>query len=168
MSRLIMITGIRASGKTQIAHALAARLPYSVHIQGDSFRNMLVQGQLAPDDPSFEGKQQRLMLYQAAAGAAKPFLAQGFTVIYEATVLGSDLSEVLDLHAKPLALIILNPHLDVIQQRCPEYAAGDLEHLHNILQYHTPRLGYWIDTSELNIAQSVDSIFNNLPNAAIL
>lgn len=38
---VILITGAMAAGKSSLAHALAERLPQSVHLRGDIFRCMM-------------------------------------------------------------------------------------------------------------------------------
>jgi adenylate kinase family enzyme len=43
---IIVITGIQAAGKSTIAQALAERLPDSVHVRGDLFRRMIVNGRV--------------------------------------------------------------------------------------------------------------------------
>ena len=45
MSGIILITGNMAAGKSTVAQALAERLPMSVHLRGDRFRRMIVNGQ---------------------------------------------------------------------------------------------------------------------------
>ena len=42
--RVIVITGAMAAGKSTVAELLARRLPRSVHIHGDIFRTMIVNG----------------------------------------------------------------------------------------------------------------------------
>ena len=42
--QLILITGIMAAGKSTVAQHLAERLPNSVHLRGDVFRRMMVNG----------------------------------------------------------------------------------------------------------------------------
>ena len=42
--RVIVITGAMAAGKSTVAELLARRLPRSVHIRGDVFRKMVVNG----------------------------------------------------------------------------------------------------------------------------
>ena len=41
---LILLTGIMAAGKSTVAQHLAERLPHSVHLRGDVFRRMIVNG----------------------------------------------------------------------------------------------------------------------------
>ena len=41
---IVLVTGIQAVGKSTIAQALAERLERSVHVRGDTFRRMVVNG----------------------------------------------------------------------------------------------------------------------------
>ncbi|MEG4147058.1 AAA family ATPase, partial [Microcoleus sp. Pol12B5] len=43
--QIILITGNMAAGKSSVAQSLAERLPKSVHLRGDIFRRMIVNGQ---------------------------------------------------------------------------------------------------------------------------
>jgi cytidylate kinase len=56
---IILITGIQAAGKSTIAQMLAERLPRSVHVRGDLFRRMVINGRadMTPD-PSAEAVRQ--------------------------------------------------------------------------------------------------------------
>ena len=49
--RVIVITGAMAAGKSTVAELLARRLPSSVHVRGDVFRKMVVNGRvdMSPD-----------------------------------------------------------------------------------------------------------------------
>ncbi|WP_336081995.1 zeta toxin family protein [Nocardia sp. SSK8] len=48
---IILVTGIQAAGKSAIAQLLAERLPRSVHLRGDLFRRMVINGRadMTPD-----------------------------------------------------------------------------------------------------------------------
>ncbi|WP_206045799.1 AAA family ATPase [Nocardia mangyaensis] len=69
---IILITGIQAAGKSTIAQLLAERLPRSVHVRGDLFRRMVINGRddMTPD-PSEEAVRQlrhRLTLDRGRGG----------------------------------------------------------------------------------------------------
>ena len=77
---IILITGIMAAGKSTIAQALAERLPYSVHLRGDLFRRLIVNGQA---EMGFELSAQALaqlhLRYDIATTVVEMYLAGGFT-----------------------------------------------------------------------------------------
>lgn len=65
---IYLVTGIQAAGKSTVGQALAERLPRSVHIRGDLFRRMIVNGraEMTPD-PTSEAVRQLRLRYELAA-----------------------------------------------------------------------------------------------------
>ncbi|MFL5803283.1 MAG: AAA family ATPase [Roseiflexaceae bacterium] len=174
--RIIIITGNMAAGKSSVAQALAERLPKSVHLRGDIFRRMIVNGQAAMDfDLSSEAERQLQLRYQIAAAAAQLYLQAGFSVVYQDIIIGPALAEVIAYyHYDPLALVVLCPRPDVVAAR---EGARDktgysnmaaVQTFDRVLRAETPRLGYWLDSSDLSIAETVDDILNHLPQATIV
>src|SRR5690348_12387145 len=91
---IIVITGIMASGKSAVAQALAERLPISVHLRGDLFRRMVVNGQAAITPALYEEATAQLRLrYQLAAQAAHSYCQAGFTVVYQDIIIGPVLED---------------------------------------------------------------------------
>ncbi|HEU5101991.1 MAG TPA: AAA family ATPase [Roseiflexaceae bacterium] len=173
--KIIMITGNMAAGKSSVAQALAERFPKSVHLRGDVFRRMIVNGQAEMSfDLSAEAYRQLRLRYQLAASAAQLYLQAGFTVIYQDIVIGPELAEVVaSYHEMPLYLVVLCPAADVVAARDLARAkTGYVDDamvlaFERALRTETPRLGYWLDSSRLTIEQTVDQILANLPRAAI-
>lgn len=168
--QIILITGNMAAGKSSVAQALAERLPKSVHLRGDVFRRMIVNGQAEMGlNLSVEAYQQLQLRYQLAAIAARYYLQAGFTVVYQDIIIGSALSEVIaSFHNVPLSAIVLCPRVEVITTRdaarsktgyADEAMVDAFDH---ILRTETPRLGYWLDTSDLTVAQTTDRILEYL------
>src|SRR5690349_1261468 len=92
---IIIITGIMASGKSTVAQALAERLPISVHLRGDVFRRMIVNGRAEMTPPlSDEATAQLRLRYQLAAQAAHSYCQAGFTVVYQDIIIGPMLEDV--------------------------------------------------------------------------
>ena len=80
----ILITGIMASGKSTIAQRVAEHLPKSVHLRGDMFRRMIINGRVDMlPQPDEEALTQLRLRYQLAAQAADAYCAAGFSVAYE-------------------------------------------------------------------------------------
>jgi predicted kinase len=173
--QMIIITGNMAAGKSSVAQALAERLPRSVHLRGDVFRRMIVNGQAEMDaDLSAEAERQLHLRYQIAATAAQLYVQAGFTVVYQDILIGPALAEVIALHHRPLALIVLCPRPEAVAAR--EAARGKLGYadreavdiFDRVLRTETPRLGYWLDSSDLTVAQTVERILAHLPQATIV
>lgn len=171
---IILITGIMAAGKSTVAEALAARLPTSVHLRGDVFRRMIVNGR-AEMRPNADGEavEQLRLRYRLAAAAADLYCAAGFTVVYQDTILGPMLGEVVDLlGARPLRVVVLCPSPDVVAGREATraktgYGAWTVADLDRVLRTETPRLGLWLDTSALTPAETVDVLLARLDSAGV-
>src|SRR5262245_29310698 len=72
LPRIILITGNMASGKSSVAQALAERLPKSVHLRGDLFRRMIVNGQAEMGFTlSAEAERQLFLRYQLGDSIAR-------------------------------------------------------------------------------------------------
>ncbi|MFN8529710.1 MAG: GNAT family N-acetyltransferase [Anaerolineae bacterium] len=170
----LLITGIMASGKSTVAQQIAERIPNSVHLRGDWFRRMIINGRAEIDSPlSDQALLQLRMRYQLAAQAAHIYCQNDFTVIYQDVVLGSFLTEVVQqLSAHPLYVVVLCPRPEVALQRDGErskhaYRGWTPEALDHELRTHTPRIGLWVDSSAQTPAETTDYILANLPKAWI-
>lgn len=173
---IILITGIMAAGKSTVAQALAERLPRSVHLHGDVFRRMIVNGYIPIDPPVSEAALAQLRLrYRLAAAAAQTYCEAGFTVIYQDVIVGSVLGEVVDMlkqamPAPPIYMVVLCPSVEVVAERDKArdkvaYQAWSPAQLDHALRSETPRIGYWLDTSQLSVDETVNTILANLQKA---
>jgi predicted kinase len=173
--RLILITGIMAAGKSTVAQRLAERLPKSVHLRGDLFRRMIINGRAEMDLAlSPEAYDQLRLRYRIAAAAAELYLAAGFSVVYQDIIIGPELSEVAQSYARhPLYVVVLCPSPAVVMAReagrskTGYRAAAAIESFDHILRAETPRLGLWLDSSNLTVAETVDHILANLTQAKV-
>jgi chloramphenicol 3-O-phosphotransferase len=170
----LLITGIMASGKSSVAQAVAERLPKSVHLRGDLFRRMIINGQAAIEPPiSDEALAQLRLRYQIAAQAAQSYCDAGFTVVCQDVILGEILNEVITFHrGQPLYLVVLCPSPDVALERDKSrhkqtYSSWTPEGLDRALREETPRLGLWLDSSNLSLSETVDAIFARIDEAKI-
>ncbi|MEV0063295.1 AAA family ATPase [Nocardia sp. NPDC050718] len=162
---IVLLTGIQAAGKSTIAQMLAERLPRSVHVRGDVFRRMVINGreEMAPE-PSEEAVRQLRLRHRLTAATCDEYFREGFTVLAQDVVLGEHLPELIELiRHRPLLVVVLTPRPDAIAAR--EAARGkDAYHRWTIdllddgLRNHTPRLGLWLDTSEQTPEQTVEEI----------
>lgn len=164
--KLFIITGAMAAGKSTIAQLLAERLAKSVHLRGDVFRRMIVNG-AAEMGPvlSAEAKAQLTLRHRLACDAARAYVEAGFTVVYQDILIGAALGEVADRLADLAPLVVvLNPGADTLARRDAArsktgYSAGfPPDILANALERETPRLGLWLDTSDMMPERVVDRI----------
>lgn len=178
-AKLIFITGIMAAGKSTVAQQLAERLPRSVHLRGDLFRRMIVNGRAEMGVTLSEAALAQLRLrYRLAALVAGEYLAAGFSVVVQDIVIGQGLTEVLPLYAEscagfPQYLVVLCPSPVAVAAREAGrnkrgYDDPDwIEEFDQILRSETPPLGFWIDSSDLTVAETVDRILANLARARL-
>lgn len=173
--RIVVITGAMAAGKSTVSELLAERLhPRSVHVRGDLFRRMIVNGReemsLFPTD---EAQAQLELRYDLAASTADTYAAAGFDVIVQDIILGPELRRFVDRITSPQRyLVVLSPSVSVLewreQQRQKEgyvhFSPGALD---NVLRTETDRIGYWLDSSAQSPDETVDEIIEHLEWARV-
>lgn len=167
---IILVTGNMASGKSSVAQALAERVPVSVHLRGDLFRRAIVNGQAKMTSHlSATAMSQLRLRYRLSAQAAKGYVEAGFTVVYQDVVIGKLLSDVVaSFDAYSLFTVVLCPRADVIAHRDRERAKrgyadrASVDAFDRILRDETPRIGYWLDNSDLTVEETVDRILEEI------
>ncbi|WP_239003561.1 AAA family ATPase [Nocardia panacis] len=160
-----VITGIQAAGKSTVAQALAERLPRSAHVRGDVFRRFVVGGRadMSPD-PAPEALDQLRLRHRLAAHTADAYAAAGFTAVLQDVILGEHLPWLVEqLRTRPRYVVVLAPRPEVVAAReegraKSAYGPFTVEDLDTGLRAQTPRLGLWLDSSDLTVDQTVDAI----------
>jgi hypothetical protein len=162
---IYLVTGPMAAGKSTVARLLAARFERGVCLEGDIFRRSIVTGRADPTpEMTHEELAQLRLRYQLAAAAADGYFEAGFTVVLEDVVAGPFLGEMRALiRSRPCHVVVLLPSSDAIAAReagrdHKGYGVWGFEQLRDGFVNQTPRLGVWLDTSELTPAQTVDVI----------
>jgi chloramphenicol 3-O-phosphotransferase len=162
---IILITGIQAAGKSTIAQLLAEQMPRSVHVRGDLFRRMIINGRAGmTPDPSAEAIAQLRLRHQLTAATCDAYFREGFTVVAQDVILGEHLPEMITLiRQRPLLVVVLTAPPEVVAAR--DAARGKTAYqtwtpagLDTILHDQTPRLGLWIDTTRQTPAGTVQDI----------
>ncbi|PSK98940.1 broad-specificity NMP kinase [Murinocardiopsis flavida] len=172
--RIIAITGIPGAGKSSLAQALAERRERSVHLRADTFRRLIVNG-AAPvvGGPAHEELFQLRMHHQLAADAAATFSAGAFSVMVQDVFLGTAWPHFLGrLVDYPLAIgrrnvhaVMLAPRPDTVQERAPAWSGPPLAELDAVLREDTPRIGLWLDTTAMGVAEAADHVLAHLGEA---
>ncbi|CAM4404318.1 MAG: AAA family ATPase [Paenibacillus macerans] len=167
--RIILITGIMASGKSTVAQLLAERFGKSVHLRGDMFRKMIVNNRSEVTPNPEEGEIEQLLLrHRLTAQAADLYFEAGFTVIVQDVIIGPMLQEFISfVRNRPLDVVVLCPNKSVVAQREAArtkkgYGIWTVEALDNVLRKETLRTGMWLDSSNLTPEETVDEILGNL------
>lgn len=164
---VFLITGISAAGKSTTAQLLAERLHPSVHVKGDVFRRMVVNGRRQMrNEADPEARRQLDLRYSLGASTADRYFDAGFNVVVQDIVMGPSLSSYVDaIKSRPLCVVVLVPRVEVVRDReaaRPKTAyqpdgltPADLD---AFIRGETPRIGLWLDTSDQTPDESVDEI----------
>lgn len=162
---VFLITGIMASGKSTVAQLLAESLKKSVHVRGDAFRRMIINGReeyMPP--PSDEAARQLELRYKLTASAADTFFDEGFTAVIQDVVIGPYLAQFVQfIRSRPLYVVVLDPNEKTVEKREASrskkgYGAWTISELHQSLRNETPKLGLWIDSSDQTPQETVEEI----------
>ena len=163
-----------AAGKSTVAELLARRLPRSVHIRGDIFRTMIVNGRadMTPS-PTPSATAQLHLRYDLAALTADRYAEEGFDAIVQDVIIGSELAEFVKRIGSPdRYLVVLSPSVSVIEWREEQRVKAGYVHfspgaLDDVLRRETAKIGYWLDSSAQTPDETVDDILANLAKAAV-
>ncbi|MGO4790048.1 AAA family ATPase [Paenibacillus sp. 2KB_20] len=166
---VIVVTGVMASGKSTIAQLLAEKFERGVHLRGDSFRKMIVRGreEMLPD-ASLEAERQLALRYQLSASAARTYAEAGFHVVLQDVILGPALHQITEmLNGLPVFVVVLNPSENAISAReqirdKKGYGVWTIHELNRRLTIETPRIGLWLDTSDLSPEETVEEIWKRM------
>ena len=162
---IYIITGVMAAGKSTVAEILANNIDKSVHLRGDIFRKMIVSGREEMcEHPSDEALNQLDLRYRLTANAAKEYYNSGFTVVVQDNYLGDKLKYFTELLKDyPVYVIVLCPSIEAIEHRekirgKKGYIGFTVENLYKGFVKDTPRIGLWLDTSDMTPEETVSEI----------
>ncbi|MFD9885205.1 hypothetical protein ACFWZT_27500, partial [Streptomyces alboflavus] len=111
--------------------------------------------------------------YTLSASTADAYAAAGFTAIVQDVILGEELKRYVDLvRTRPLHVIVLAPTPSAVTEREASrgktgYGEWTVEALDEGMRATTPRIGLWLDSSELTVDQTVDAILGRLREASV-
>ena len=174
-TRLFLITGIMAAGKSTVAQRLAERFDRSAHVRGDTFRRSVVSGRAEMSaEPTEEAIDQLRLRYELAASCADRYVEAGFTTVLQDVVVGPMLAEMVNLIVtRPLAVIVLAPSATEVQRReqqrektgYRDFTPADFD---TALRTETPPLGLWLDSSNHTVDETVDAILASAESEALV
>lgn len=170
---IYVVTGVMASGKSTVAEALAGRLEKGVHLRGDVFRKMIVTGREEMcENPSKEALKQLDMRYSITAKAAIEYYTNGFSVVVQDNYLGEKLLYFVELlKSYPTYVVVLSPDIKTIMQRERDrgkkgYIGFTVESLYRHFIEETPRIGLWLDTTDMTVEETVNEILRRVDSEA--
>jgi chloramphenicol 3-O-phosphotransferase len=111
-----------------------------------------------------EARRQLELRYRLSAQTADAYADAGFTVVVQDVILGGDLLAYAEMvRARPCFLVVLAPRAEVVAARDARRAktgyggAWTVGALAASLA-GTPRVGFWLDNSDLTVEQTVDQV----------
>jgi GrpB-like predicted nucleotidyltransferase (UPF0157 family) len=154
-----------------VARALASRFARGVHLEGDVFRRSIVSAreEMTPD-PSPEALDQLRLRYRLAAAAADTYFEAGFCVALEDVVAGTMLGDYRTMiRSRPCHVVVLVPSVETIAAReagrdDKGYGAWTVERHYDDFVTGTPRVGIWLDTTDLTPEETVEQILAQTPS----
>jgi chloramphenicol 3-O-phosphotransferase len=179
--RAVVVVGAQASGKSSIARSLAARCRRGAYIEGDVLWKMVVGGAVDMSaDADEEAERQLALRYRNGALLCESFVSEGFVAVHAENMYG----ETVERHVRslrcPRSLVVLRPRPEVIAER--ERGRGTTAYgpwippggslLDAIIRFddwvaETPRIGLWIDSSDLTIDETVQEVLDRWDAAKV-
>jgi len=165
LPKIVIVTGAMAAGKSSVAQALAERTSNSVHLRGDLFRRMIVNGRFDPPmGDEATGRAQLDLRYEIAAAVADRYAEAGFTVIYQDILNDALAAAVRTLARWRPGVVVLCPDPATLTAREAGRAKSGYkggwtpETFDALVRRETPDIGLWLDTSALTLSETVDHI----------
>lgn len=169
----ILVSGIPGAGKTTVSGLLARRLAKAVHIEGDvlSF-DFIVSGLPQPNDHDEWATLMDLRRRQICL-LADSYAEAGFIPVIDDVVTNPSVLTLYEKYLKlrPLALIALVPHIDVVRARDAardKHVFETWAHLDAELRSTMHGYGIHVDSSSMTAEATVDEILARLANAVVL
>lgn len=170
-SPVFIITGAMASGKSTVAMALAKRFERSAYVEGDAFLRMMING-TANMGPVLDAEAlaQLNLRHQLATDAVRRFVQSGFTVIYEDILIGNHLLLAVERLGDLVPhVVVLTPSVEALVERDRGRSKTGYSEkfpprvLADALVNETPRIGTWIDTTDMSVEDVVATILEAYP-----
>ncbi|MFC0625633.1 AAA family ATPase [Kribbella deserti] len=173
-SRVILVTGLQASGKSTVAPMLAKRLgPPAAALDGDVFYTMVKSGNVdMTPDPDPEALRQLQLRYDASALVARQYVQAGFDFVCSEIIMGEHLVRWMDqVGDVEKHLVVLNPSTESIVARelgrgsaaYEDWLAAGMDLAASVDSMRAelvamPQRGLWLDTTEMTAEEAVEAI----------
>lgn len=165
-----LVSGIPGAGKTTVSRGLAMRFQRGVHLEGDVLGLLVVSGNVGPDG-SAEGDRQMGIRRRNIRLLCDSFVRDGFVTVIDDVVVSPDVLDGYRELAFPFRFVQLTPRLDVVERRDSErdkHWFHMFQHLDaQMRRWPEPRPGLWLDTSDMDVEQTVQAILDRADEATI-
>lgn len=165
---VVVVSGLPGVGKSTTARELARRFERAAHVEADLLQGLIVSGAVWPDVEGIgaEARRQLDLRLRNACLLARSFTDAGFTAIVDDIVIGEAV-EVLPalLGEVDFRFVMLVPEFAQVKQRWIDMGspfAHAWDWIDEIIRNETRRIGLWLDTTDLDLDQTVDAIVEYL------
>jgi adenylate kinase family enzyme len=161
---VIMISGTPAAGKSSVSQSLAKRFPKSAYLEIDSFKDMIVGGNIAPWDP--QGPEQFKLMEKNFLAITKNFLDEGYVVILDYVFNDEQVKHYNELLGDVYGFLLL-PSKEVLKKRDLERdPAGEMQERIEVLYQEFANVEHnllrVVDSSNQTLDETVGEIFKQL------
>ncbi len=165
---VIVVSGLPGVGKSTTAGALARRFERGAHVEADRLQELIVSGAVSPGIEGIgpEAQRQLDLRLRNACLLARSFADAGFTAVVDDIVIGDAveaLPELLGDHA--FRFVMLVPDFAQVKQRWIDMGspfAHAWDWIDDVIRNETTRIGLWLDTTDLDLDQTIDAIIDDL------
>ena len=180
-ARAVLVVGAQAAGKSSIARSLATRFDHGAFIEGDVLWKMIVGGVVDMSaDPEPEAERQLALRYRHGALLCESFVSEGYVAVHAENMFGPAVERHLRSLRCERSLVVLRPRPEVIAER--ELGRGTRAYdpwippggslLDAVVQFDewvagTPRIGLWVDSSDLTVEETVDVVLERWADASV-
>jgi hypothetical protein len=179
--RAVLVIGAQAAGKSAVGRALAGRFERGAFIEGDVLWKMVVAGRRdMSGTPDPEAEQQLALRYRNGAMLCESFVVAGFTAVHADNMYGPTVEQHLRSLRCVRSLVVLRPSVDAIERRERERGGSaylawtppggsirDAISRFDAWVGETPRLGLWLDSSDLTVEETVDEVIARWPETFV-
>jgi AAA domain len=174
-----LVVGVQAAGKSTVADLLVRQFERGVHVRGGQFYRWAVSGWINPwDTDQSEARKLLDLRYRLSALTATEYCEAGFTTVVQDNMFGEDIRAWLQaVPVRPRHLVVLRPSVAVVLERdhARQRELGKVAYRSRQTDAHqldtllatTPRIGLWLDTSTQTPIETVQTILERQPEAAI-
>jgi chloramphenicol 3-O-phosphotransferase len=158
----LIVTGIPAAGKTTVARTLARRSQLAAHLDIDVIYELILGGLVLRKDSPEEDFWQLALAREHIGMLARSFAAHGVLTFVDDVIPDRPvLDRYLALLPPPVRLVTLAPSTDVVQSRDAarhKQVAARWMHMAETMRRDLLGVGLWLDTSNLDVQETVRSI----------